>query len=151
LHTNDAAGAVTRLLDMGVEAFLISSSLEAVLAQRLVRRICEECRTTAPAAPGLLERLERAVSGSVLRQFFHGAGCEECRGTGYRGRVGIFELLPIRAELRELILQRRSSREVKLAAQHHMMTMQEDALRKAAEGLTSLEEVLRVTAGDTSE
>jgi type II secretory ATPase GspE/PulE/Tfp pilus assembly ATPase PilB-like protein len=99
----------------------------------------------------LVERLELDGLGGRPARFFRGAGCGECRGTGYRGRVGVFELLPIRADLRELILQRRSSAEIKSAAKSHMMTMQDDALRKAADGVTSLEEVLRVTAGENSE
>ena len=84
----------------------------------------------------------------IDRPFYHGAGCDECRDTGYRGRVGIFELLVINAELRELILQKRSSAEIKATAQKTMMTMLQDALQKAASGLTSLEEIVRVTSGD---
>jgi type II secretory ATPase GspE/PulE/Tfp pilus assembly ATPase PilB-like protein len=87
----------------------------------------------------------------VEGRFYQGKGCEECRGTGYRGRVGIFELLVVNAELRELILQRRSSAEIKTAATKTMMTMHQDALQKAAEGVTSLEEIVRVCSGDTLE
>src|SRR5688500_8306820 len=97
LHTNDSAGAVTRLLDMGVEAFLISSSLEGVLAQRLVRRICMDCRAEWQAPPGMRERFPALPPKQTL---YRGTGCEECRGTGYRGRVGIFELLAMTPELR---------------------------------------------------
>jgi type II secretory ATPase GspE/PulE/Tfp pilus assembly ATPase PilB-like protein len=148
LHTNDAAGAVTRLIDMGVEAFLISSSLEGVLAQRLVRRVCPVCRVQAEVVPTLREKLE-ALGGDRLEGiYYRGAGCEECRGTGYRGRVGIFELLVIIPELRELILQRRSSAELKTAARKTMLSMHQDALLKAAAGVTSLEEILRVSSGD---
>src|SRR6266850_4492882 len=117
LHTNDSTGAVTRLLDMGVEAFLISSSLEGVLAQRLVRRICPDCKTKAEVAPIVCEKLE-AMGVKLSNAVYHrGAGCDECRGTGYRGRIGIFELLAINPELRELILERRSSAELKGVAQ----------------------------------
>jgi general secretion pathway protein E len=151
LHTNDSTGAVTRLLDMGVEAFLISSSLEGVLAQRLVRRICAHCRRATPAATGARERLE-ALSGRVFEgTFYTGQGCDECRGTGYRGRIGIFELLPLNAELRELILHRSSNAELKSVAQRTMTTMHQDALNKAAAGITSLEEILRVSSGDLLE
>ena len=151
LHTNDAAGAITRLLDMGVEAFLISSSLEGVLAQRLVRRICPRCRSTWEAPEAMRTKLE-ALSGRPLRgPFYHGTGCDDCRGTGYRGRIGIFELLPVSAGLRELILQRRSSAEIKGLARGTMVTMHEDALRKAAEGITTLPEILRVSSGDIAE
>jgi type II secretory ATPase GspE/PulE/Tfp pilus assembly ATPase PilB-like protein len=151
LHTNDSTGAVTRLIDMGVEAFLISSSLEGVLAQRLVRRICPQCRAEAPAAFALREKLQSMSGHPIEGEFFLGKGCEECRGTGYRGRIGIFELLAIGAELRELILHKRSNAELKALAQKTMITMHEDALRKAAAGLTSLEEIVRVSSGDLLE
>ena len=112
LHTNDSAGAVTRLMDMGVEAFLISSSLEGVLAQRLVRGFVRIAGKNGRCPPTVLARKsklsERATSKA---QFYRGAGCDECRGTGYRGRIGIFELLAVTPEMRELILQRRSNAE----------------------------------------
>jgi type II secretory ATPase GspE/PulE/Tfp pilus assembly ATPase PilB-like protein len=149
LHTNDATGAVTRLLDMGIEAFLLASSLEGVLAQRLVRRICPQCRVEAKVTPAIRERLEALSDRRLDGVFFRGAGCEECRGTGYRGRTGIFELLPIGSELKELILQKHSSAELKAAAQKGMITMHQDALQKAAAGMTSLEEILRVSSGDS--
>jgi len=151
LHTNDATGAVTRLLDMGVEAFLISSSLEGVLAQRLVRRICPACRAEYPVSSATRHQIEALGNRKIEGVFYRGAGCEECRGTGYRGRIGIFELLPITPELRELILQKRSNVELKAAAQKTMMTMHQDALQKAAAGLTSIEEILRVSSGDLLE
>ncbi len=151
LHTNDSTGAVTRLIDMGVEAFLISSSLEGVLAQRLVRRICPHCRAQTEVAASVREKMEALGAQRLAGPFFQGTGCEECRGTGYRGRVGIFELLPVMPELRELILQKRSNAELKAAAQKTMITMHQDALRKAAEGITTLEEILRVSSGDLQE
>jgi type IV pilus assembly protein PilB len=151
LHTNDSTGAVTRLLDMGVEAFLISSSLEGVLAQRLVRRICPNCRTPWPVEPAVRERLQSLGANRLEGTFFHGRGCDECRGTGYRGRVGIFELLAINTEMKELILQKRSNAELKATAQKTMVTMHQDALQKAAAGSTSLEEILRVSSGDLLE
>jgi type II secretory ATPase GspE/PulE/Tfp pilus assembly ATPase PilB-like protein len=151
LHTNDSTGAVTRLLDMGVEPFLISSSLEGVLAQRLVRRICPACRTEFPASPAIRDRL--AALGAPLSQdvFFRGQGCAECRETGYRGRIGIFELLVVDSEIRESILQKRSSAKLKSAARKSMLTMHQDAIRKASAGITSLEEILRVSSGDVLE
>jgi len=151
LHTNDATGAVTRLIDMGVEAFLISSALEGVLAQRLVRRICAGCRSDAPVTATIRDQIEALGGGQIEGRFYRGAGCEECRGTGYRGRIGIFELLPITSELRELILQKRSNAQLKAAAQKTMLTMHQDALQKAAAGMTSLEEILRVSSGDLLE
>jgi type II secretory ATPase GspE/PulE/Tfp pilus assembly ATPase PilB-like protein len=95
LHTNDATGAITRLLDMGVEAFLISSSLEGVLAQRLVRRICPFCKVPSPVTKAVLDKLQAMGARPVEGVFYTGKGCEECRDTGYRGRIGIFELLAI--------------------------------------------------------
>lgn len=146
LHTNDAAGAVTRLLDMGIEAFLISSSLHGVLAQRLVRRLCAKCRMAWPVSSMVQARLEAMGIKDAGGPFYAGSGCEDCRGTGYRGRVGIFELLVIEASLRELILQRRSSAELKDAAK--ILTMQQDAVDKARAGITSIDEILRVCSGD---
>ncbi|HWX23228.1 MAG TPA: GspE/PulE family protein [Candidatus Binatia bacterium] len=151
LHTNDSTGAVTRLLDMGVEAFLISSSLEGVLAQRLVRRICQQCKTEWPVSAAVRARVEALGGRRVEGVFYQGNGCEECRGTGYRGRVGIFELLAITNEIKELILQKRSNAELKATAQKTMVTMHQDALQKAAAGITSLEEILRVSSGDLLE
>jgi type II secretory ATPase GspE/PulE/Tfp pilus assembly ATPase PilB-like protein len=151
LHTNDSTGAVTRLLDMGVEAFLIASSLEGVLAQRLVRKICPNCRVTAPVASVLRDKMEALGGRKIEGAFFSGKGCEECRNTGYRGRTGIFELLSLTPELKEMILQKRSNAELKSTAQKGMTTMHQDALKKASAGITSLEEILRVSSGDLQE
>jgi type II secretory ATPase GspE/PulE/Tfp pilus assembly ATPase PilB-like protein len=136
---------------MGVEAFLISSSLEGVLAQRLVRRICRHCIAEHPITDATRARMANFIARQIEGRFYHGVGCEECRGTGYRGRIGIFELLVITPELRELILQRRSSAELKAAALKTMITLQQDAMQKAAEGVTSLEEIVRVCSGDQVE
>ena len=151
LHTNDAPGAVTRLTDMGVEPFLISSSLEGVLAQRLVRKICPSCRTVAPVEDEVRIKIEAMGGGRLEGTFYRGAGCDDCRKLGYRGRVGIFELLVVNPEIRELILQRRSSLEIRNAAVKSMITMQQDALRKAADGMTTLDEIVRVCSGDAQE
>jgi len=139
------------LIDMGVEPFLISSSLEGVLAQRLVRRICASCRMPAEVTPATRTKLQTLAAGHLEGVFFRGRGCEECRETGYRGRIGIFELLAITPELRELILQRKSTAELKSTAQKSMITRHQDALRKAADGMTSLEEIIRVSSGDVLE
>ncbi len=151
LHTNDATGAVTRLLDMGIEAFLIASSLEGVLAQRLVRKICPVCRVETPVPPLLREKIEALSGRPIDGVFYTGKGCEECRNTGYRGRLGIFELLSLTPELKEMILQKRSNAELKTTAQRGMITMHQDALQKAAAGVTSIEEILRVSSGDLQE
>jgi type II secretory ATPase GspE/PulE/Tfp pilus assembly ATPase PilB-like protein len=147
LHTNDSPGAVTRLIDMGIEAFLIASSLEGVLAQRLVRRVCSSCRAPHEVTSTVRAKIE-ALSGNRLEgAFYQGTGCEQCRGTGYRGRIGVFELLEVNAPLRELILQRKSTAELRTVAHRTMISMQKDALQKAASGLTSLEEIIRVCSG----
>ncbi len=151
LHTNDSTGAVTRLIDMGVEAFLISSSLEGVLAQRLLRRICPDCRAPAEVPIGTREKMGAVGARLTAGPYYKGRGCEECRGTGYRGRIGIFELLAVSNELRELILHRKSNAELKALAQKTMITMFQDALQKAADGVTTLEEILRVSSGDLLE
>ncbi|MEN9677508.1 MAG: Type traffic warden ATPase [Verrucomicrobiota bacterium] len=150
LHTNDAPSAVTRLIDMGIEPFLISSSLEGVLGQRLVRQICPACRRVATVSEGVRKKLETLGGRALNGAFYEGAGCEECRG-GYRGRLGIFELLAITTPLREMILHKRSAAELRANAQKGMITMQQDALGKASEGLTTLEEIVRVCASDTPE
>jgi type II secretory ATPase GspE/PulE/Tfp pilus assembly ATPase PilB-like protein len=147
LHTNDAAGAITRLLDMGIEAFLISSSLEGVLAQRLVRRVCAACRREAPLAAETIHKLESLGIDPGPGPHYQGAGCEECRGTGYRGRTGLFELLAITPELRDLIVSRRPATEIKEAAAKRMLTLRNDGLAKARAGLTTLDEMLRVALG----
>lgn len=151
LHTNDAPGAVTRLIDMGIEPFLIASSLDGVLAQRLVRRICPHCKTPATVPEGVRSKIERLDGRPLEGRFWTGAGCPECRGVGYRGRLGLFELLVLNGELRELILQRRSSAEIKAKVRGIMKTLFDDGLAKAVDGVTSLEEVVRVCSADAEE
>jgi type II secretory ATPase GspE/PulE/Tfp pilus assembly ATPase PilB-like protein len=146
LHTNDASGAVTRLVDMGIETFLIASSLEAVLAQRLTRTICVECRE--PADPASVRETLIALGADLEQPVFRGAGCERCRSSGYYGRTGIFELLALDAGLRDLILERRAASVIKRYALARMVTLRQDGLLKVAAGITTAEEILRVTAGD---
>jgi general secretion pathway protein E len=148
LHTNDAPGAVTRLQDLGCEPYLVSSVLSGVLAQRLVRRICQTCR--APAHPDPAELVAIGVTDAGGAELFRGKGCDECRGTGYRGRVGIYELFRITDESRSLIVRRAPAGEIR----HHavaqgMATLRDDAWAKACAGLTTVEEILRVTQEDT--
>jgi type II secretion system protein E len=148
LHTNDAPSAVTRLTDMGVEPFLIASTISGVIAQRLVRRVCQRCKQPYAPPPELLRNLSMngAGGGPVDAQYMHGKGCQECRETGYAGRIGIFELLLIDDAIRSLIVSRSSSREVQTAARKSgFTTLRENGLGKAAKGLTTLEEVMRVT------
>lgn len=149
LHTNNAPGAITRLDDMGVEPFLISSSLLMVVAQRLVRRTCEGCKKEIDIDPATLERCQyKPIDGKPAR-FCHGTGCHRCGESGYKGRMSVIELLPINDELRALVMKRASAAEIKKAGINYgMQTLRMNALRKAAEGLTTLEEVLRETAPD---
>lgn len=143
LHTNDACGAITRLADMGVEPFLLASSLQAVLAQRLVRKICEHCKEPQQVDAGMLERIGHRDSEGVT--FYHGRGCRECRQTGFSGRLGIFELLPVDDAVREAITQRASAQQLAEVASAVHEPMIEDGYRKAVEGVTTLGEVFRVT------
>ncbi len=141
LHTNDAPGAVTRLLDMGIEGFLVSSSLIGVLAQRLVRMICPKCKEPYEAGQEIVDKLELAESIST----YHGTGCDYCRNTGYRGRTGIFELMVVDSEIRQLILERASSDVIrKKAVSQKMQVLRESGLEKVGQGITTIEEVLRV-------
>jgi general secretion pathway protein E len=148
LHTNDAPGAVTRLQDMGCEPYLVSSVLTGVLAQRLVRRICPGCR--APDHPDPAELLALGVTDSTGVELFRGKGCGECRGTGYRGRTGIYELFKISDATRSLIVQKAPGGEIRRhAVEHGMVTLREDAWAKACAGLTTVAEILRVTQEDS--
>jgi len=147
LHTNDAPSAITRLQDMGVEPYLLSSVLEGVLAQRLVRRVCAVCRT--PDTPSAADIEALGIDADPHAKLFRGRGCDECRGTGYRGRTGIYELFPITEDVRSLILRRASSREIRrLAVDAGMVTLRQDGWARAVDGVTTIEEVLRVTQED---
>jgi general secretion pathway protein E len=149
LHTNDAPGALTRLLDMGVEPYLVASVLEGVLAQRLVRLVCVGCRKPHEPDPGELRALgvDRVPVGARIS---HGAGCEECRGTGYRGRTGIYEFMPMTEELRGLTIRKVPGHEIRQrAVVGGMTTLRQDGWLKCCQGVTTLEEVLRVTREDS--
>jgi type IV pilus assembly protein PilB len=146
LHTNDAPGAITRLIDMGVEPFLISSTLEAVLGQRLLRSICTNCRSTYQPNDSLLEQLELSRREIGDRQFFYGKGCDACNQTGYKGRKGIYELMKITDPIRELINERAPTVVLKQKAiELGMITLRQDGLRSIFAGDTSIEEVLKYT------
>ncbi|MBN3032596.1 MAG: Flp pilus assembly complex ATPase component TadA [Candidatus Saganbacteria bacterium] len=147
LHTNDAAGSLGRLVNMGVEPFLIASAMAASVAQRLLRAICPKCKEPFEPPPEVLQKL--GLSPNERVQFFHGKGCKNCRNTGYRGRTAIFEILVVDLKIQELILRRASTTELKQAAvAGGMKTMRDDGLRKAKEGLTTIDEVFRVTQLD---
>jgi len=146
LHTNDAPGAITRLIDMGVEPFLISATLEAVLGQRLLRGICPNCRTAYKPNESLLAQLELAERDIGDRKFFCGKGCDTCNNTGYKGRKGIYELMEITDPLRELINERAPTVVLKQkAVELGMVTLRQDGLRSIFAGDTTIEEVLKYT------
>jgi len=143
LHTNDAAGAIPRLTDMGAAPFLVSSALILVVAQRLVRVICTNCKEEAPPDPVVIRRLGLQAKEGELK-VFQGKGCDKCDQTGYRGRLGIYEMLIVTPELTPLILERADAGAIRRAARAQgMRTMVEDGIRKAIRGLTTLEEVAR--------
>jgi type IV pilus assembly protein PilB len=146
LHTNDAPGAVTRLVDMGVEPFLISSSLMAVLAQRLVRTVCKKCRTPFEPTENQLSMLNLSPHDIGDKVFYYGRGCPNCNDTGYRGRKGIFELLVIGEAIRALINDRAPSVVLRQkAVEMGMVTLREDGLRSIFDGATTIEEVVKYT------
>jgi len=146
LHTNDAPGAVTRLIDMGVEPFLVSSTLEAVLGQRLLRSICPKCRTAYQPNEALLAELDTSRRDIGDKQFYYGKGCDACNNTGYKGRKGIYELLQINDPLRELINERAPTVTLKQKAiELGMVTLRQDGLRSIFAGDTTIEEVLKYT------
>ena len=146
LHTNDAPGAVTRLLNVGVEAYLVSASVQAVLAQRLVRKICTHCKESYEPAANIRRVVERAAGD--VETFYRGEGCPKCRNSGFAGRIGIYELFVPDDELRDRMIVTTSMTELRqLAVQHGMIQLRDDGMAKVKAGVTTVEEVMRVTAG----
>jgi type IV pilus assembly protein PilB len=146
LHTNDAPSTVTRLKDMGVPTFLITATVEAILAQRLVRRVCSKCREEYVPSKEILDDLELTADQLRGKKFYRGSGCENCNNTGYKGRVGLFELMIMNNELRELIMQNASTDELRNVAQKGgMLTLRDAGMKVAFEGITTPEEVVRET------
>ncbi len=151
LHTNDAPSAVTRMIDIGVKPFLVASSTRAIMAQRLVRKICEKCKEPYQPQEAELRLLGPAAKQLASAQLFHGKGCADCQFTGYRGRLGIYEIFQIDDQVRNLIFEQVASTELRTKARElGMRTLREDGLRKVVAGITTLEEVLRVTMGDAN-
>jgi len=149
VHTNDAPGTISRLIDMGIEPFLITSSVILILAQRLIRKICSECREQIKVHPQLL--IDLGVSPDEAKNFnvFKGKGCAICSGTGYKGRVGLYEVMTMKEEVKELVLSRSSTSEIKKEAiRLGMKTLRQSGIHKVKEGLTTIEEVLRATMDD---
>lgn len=149
VHTNDAPGTITRLIDMGIEPFLISSAIILILAQRLARKVCTDCREPIKVHPQLL--IDLGIPPDEVKSFptYKGKGCSICNNTGYKGRLGLYEVMPMKEELKELILSRASTSEIKKEAiRLGMKTLRQSGIVKIKEGLTSIEEVLRTTIED---
>jgi type IV pilus assembly protein PilB len=165
LHTNSAAGALPRLLDIGEQAYLIASTVNAVMGQRLVRVICPDCKVEMPLEESYAESLAKQFNlekliGVLMREgvapkttkklsdlkFFHGQGCDKCSSTGYRGRLGIHEILEVTPDIGEMIVKHASTQELQEAAEKNgMILMWEDGFIKAVQGITTIEEILRVS------
>jgi len=148
LHTNSASGAVTRLVDMGLEPFLVASSLVLVCAQRLCRRICDSCKRAMDIKPEILKKIQHRIKPGIV--LYEGKGCERCRGTGYQGRVGVTEVLQIDDNIRDMILKRKTSMEITRYAQKNqgMKLLFDDVVDKMCVGETTLTEVFRVASED---
>jgi type II secretion system protein E len=150
LHTNDASGAVTRLLDMGIEPYLVTSSVEALIAQRLVRTICPNCKESYDAPMSELTKIGKSDGAS--HKLYRGRGCDQCKRTGYKGRTAIYEMLTMDDSIRALVLDRSPATAVAEAAcQHGMRTLREDGWIKVLQGITTIDEVVRVTQEDEME
>ena len=146
LHTNDAPSAITRLVDMGIKHFLLSSSIQAILAQRLVRVICPKCKVPYKIEKDVLETLNIDSIDLGNTEFYHGTGCDYCNKTGYRGRKPIFEFMNINAEIRDAIFKNVGTNELRrIAHSNGMTTLAEDGLRLARAQITTPEEVMRIT------
>ncbi len=145
LHTNDSVGGITRLIDMGVEPFLVGSSVRAFIAQRLVRRLCPLCKVVDDVSPDSLAKIGFEPNGPVFRA----AGCESCRNSGYQGRIAIFEICQVTPTLQDLIQRKVSAAELKkLAIAEGMHPLRENGWERVREGITSISEVIRVTAAE---
>jgi type IV pilus assembly protein PilB len=146
LHTNDAPSAITRLIEMGIEPFLVGSSLDCVLAQRLSRRLCDWCKEPHDTSREELAAIGWPRGTEMPEKLFRPTGCRSCTNTGYRGRVAVNEVMPVSEEIELLAVSRSSSTDIRrVAIAEGMTTLREDGLKKAAAGLTTVEEILRVT------
>jgi type II secretory ATPase GspE/PulE/Tfp pilus assembly ATPase PilB-like protein len=160
LHTNDTAGALPRLINMGVEPFLITSSIDLIIAQRLVRLICPKCKEEMKVPPSTMEDIQKeldAIPQNNVKdraritneiKFFYGRGCNECT-QGYKGRIGMFEVMKMTPEVENLAIGKKAANEIKISAiKSGMITMKQDGILKALAGLTTLDEVLQATSQD---
>ena len=150
LHTNDAPSTINRLLNMGVEPFLVASSINLIMAQRLVRVICGSCREEAPMTPEALLEIGAPVEMAEHMTCHRGVGCGNCNGTGYKGRLALYEVMPMSDPIRDAVIAGASTAEVKRTAiATGMSTLRRSGLNKIAEGVTTVEEVLRITMPDS--
>jgi general secretion pathway protein E len=146
LHTNDSASAITRLIDMGIEPFLVTSSVIGILAQRLMRNICNECKNVYTPDEESLQNIGITPEMYGGKKMYRGKGCQDCLNTGYRGRTGIFELMILNDSIKNLILKTSDSSSIKhKAVEHEMITLRQDGALKVLDGITTIEEVLRIT------
>jgi type IV pilus assembly protein PilB len=146
LHTNDAPSAITRLRDMGLEPYLITATIEGIMAQRLVRKICEDCRTEFEPSAEMLMELGLKAEDVRGKKFFYGRGCDRCNNTGHKGRTGLYELVLINDDLRDMISAGASTDDLRAAClRHGMMGLRESGLRAIYDGVTTIEEVVRET------
>ena len=149
LHTNDAPSAIGRMIDMGIEPFLVASSVNLILAQRLVRRVCANCKKPTTLTDEVLSELQLDKAEATGANFMLGDGCVDCNGTGYRGRQGVYEVMTMSPRLRDMVLERSSATDIKrLAISEGMLTLRRDGLEKLKRGLTTVEEILKETAAD---
>jgi type IV pilus assembly protein PilB len=152
LHTNDAPSTVARLLDLGLEPFLITATMEGIVGQRLVRTICPRCKEEFAPTEDMLMELNLTSEAVGNRKFYHGAGCDYCRGTGYSGRTALFESMLLDDEIRELIMKRRSTNVLREAARKRgMRTLRESGLLAIYDGQTTIEEVVAQTIMEESD
>ena len=150
LHTNDAPATISRLLNMGVEPFLITASVNLVLAQRLARRICADCKAPHTMDPAILVEMGFTPENLARAKLAKGTGCRTCNGTGYKGRVALYEVMRFTDSLKEMVLQGSSTAELKAAAiKGGMLTLRMSGISKVMEGMTTTEEILRVTMADS--
>jgi type IV pilus assembly protein PilB len=146
LHTNDAPSSVARLLDLGLEAFLITASLEGVIAQRLVRKICNNCKTEYTPAEEQLMELELRTEDVKGKTFYYGKGCDQCNNTGYRGRLGIYEIMTLDDDMRDMIIKQASTQVLRMESKKRgMRTLRQSGLMAIYDGITTIEEVVRET------
>ena len=147
IHTNDSASTITRLLDMGIEPFLVSSSVEGIVAQRLIRRLCKKCRRPVNLDQGFLKEHGFPIEKlAPINPIYEAVGCDECRGTGYKGRSAIFEIMPITDEVRPSVVANATASSIKQAALNAgMKTLRQDGWDKVLQGVTTVDEIIRVT------